>query len=419
MHQNEFYKAIDLQIGSREKWDLASILDDDFKRIYMNNAPSFPIELAPYLINQAELNKIAYLSTCISKAISLASDMMKNSDILPALLRPSGVVFQSSRPETFLIRSDIVTESSSGERKIIEVNASDPSGLGLLSSIDVYAQRIFRSKIPFKPILCLRKLSDSIQGLFNHEDLSIALTQSQFSPVIFDFACLGQALRNMNIPSRFLKSEDLPQADLNRNEILWRDSTDDFLDDSVKNVVSLRAESIINPLGADHLDSKGLIAIFSNPKFLDHLDRKTRISIKKATPFTFFLSEKLVFTGESWVSPWELLAHNKEKYILKPLVGYGGQGIVAGLHSSDNEWNEALRSAKTGPGQWIGQEYIESNPQFVARSTRRKIDFEKQNIVEGIWSIKGQFLGILMRYSKNKIINALTGATFASTATIG
>ena len=384
----------------------------------MNNAPSFPIKLAPYFISNEELNKISFLSTCISKAVSLASDMMKNSAILPAILRPSGVVFQSSRPETFLIRSDIVTESSSGERKIIEVNASDPSGLGLLSSIDVYAQRIFRSKIPFKPILCLRKLSDSIHGLFNHEDLSIALTQSQFSPVIFDFACLGQALRNMNIPSRFFLAEDLPQADLRRNEIIWRDSTDDFLDDPVKKVVSFRAESIINPLGADYLDSKGLIAIFSNPKFLDHLDPQTGISLKKATPFTFFLSEKLVFTGDSWVSPWELLAKNKENYILKPLVGYGGQGIIAGIHSTDNEWNEALGAAKTGPGHWIGQEYVESKPRFVARLTQRKIDFEKQKIVEGIWSIKDQFLGILMRYSKNRIINALTGATFASTATI-
>lgn len=135
------------------------------------------------------------------------------------------------------------------------------------------------------------------------------------------------------------------------------------------------------------LSTKLNLALLSENKDSDLFSPEEKEIIEKYIPWTRKVAPgEITYKGEK-IQLKEFLLSNREKLVLKPLVGAGGKDIYIGCHKSKEEWKELVESAMLGKDwkdlhinsdltekqwyefaekvykevkSWVVQEYIES-----------------------------------------------------------
>ena len=126
---------------------------------------------------------------------------------------------------------------------------------------------------------------------------------------------------------------------------------------------------MINSFRSVYGSEKSLFALMSNPDF-HHLYTPEELKVIKAhVPWTRTLSETetLLPSGKK-VTLEQFITEHRTKLVMKPSKGYGGEGVVIGLETEQQEWGKKF---------WQGNRVIKSGwcknmCRFRPSSCRRK-----------------------------------------------
>jgi amino acid adenylation domain-containing protein len=86
-----------------------------------------------------------------------------------------------------------------------------------------------------------------------------------------------------------------------------------------------------------------------------------REAIKTYIPWTRKISaSETLYKGEN-IQLVDFIRQNREQLVMKPAVGYGGEGVAVGKYISQAHWETVLQTALQ-KGKWLVQEYVPSLP---------------------------------------------------------
>lgn len=163
--------------------------------------------------------------------------------------------------------------------------------------------------------------------------------------------------------------------------------------------------------GAD-FDQKGLLECFTSERFSPLFSKKEARLFKRHFPWT------RVLTGRRTTCPEgkrcdlpEYAIKARERLVIKPSWGSGGDGILLGRDTKPGRWNRAVHEAVRDPGAFALQELVD-NPR---RPTVYLRDGEVH--LRSCYSTVGSFFdgtrfGFHVRVSPKAIVNVAQGGAF-------
>jgi hypothetical protein len=108
---------------------------------------------------------------------------------------------------------------------------------------------------------------------------------------------------------------------------------------------------------------------------------------------------------------------NRTQLVLKPAIGYGGDGVMVGADCTPSIWKEALDGAAEAQGTCILQDYVEPVPISMPTS-EGPVPY---NFGIGCLAFGGRFGGLLLRQTpatSRGVTNCKQGATFATACVV-
>jgi uncharacterized circularly permuted ATP-grasp superfamily protein len=126
-------------------------------------------------------------------------------------------------------------------------------------------------------------------------------------------------------------------------------------------------------------------------------------------PFTRVVEERRTTFGGREVDLLELLAADRERFVLKPNDDYGGTGIVLGWEVDDAAWQAALRRALETPH--IAQEriHLPSEP-FPSWGPEAGLEIADRIVDTAPYVFGGAWVeGCLSRISTATLVNVTAG----------
>lgn len=119
--------------------------------------------------------------------------------------------------------------------------------------------------------------------------------------------------------------------------------------------------AIITPLDSDLYGSKGALALLSDDRYRGHLTESERAAVDRLLPWTRQVRSGPVTVGRRSVDFATYVADRREELLLKPMLGYGGAGIVAGWLTDPGEWRARIDAVTDGP--YVVQERVHPVPE--------------------------------------------------------
>jgi len=132
--------------------------------------------------------------------------------------------------------------------------------------------------------------------------------------------------------------------------------------------------------------------------------------------------ERLIDRCLPWTYMWNAqveidkhIINNKDKFVIKPVMGSSGENVTLGWKTTESEWMEVLQNISNKGENYIIQERVKS-----AIIEVPKIQGSKMKIINnwGFYIFNDEFGGILNRYldiqCHDEIISGLRAAGFAS-----
>jgi uncharacterized circularly permuted ATP-grasp superfamily protein len=133
------------------------------------------------------------------------------------------------------------------------------------------------------------------------------------------------------------------------------------LGDRVRGIVDALAAGdvcVVTSFRSGLLGHKALFALVTDPAIDLGLPSEQRSAALAALPWTRLLADGATIGPEGdAIDVLAFAERERERLVLKPTAGYGGQGVTLGWEQEPDQWAAALRSA-LGTGAWILQERI-------------------------------------------------------------
>lgn len=211
-----------------------------------------------------------------------------------------------------------------------------------------------------------------------------------------------------------------------RNGELWvKDRTVDLLyrDFQLEEVVSIKrhggsVEGIESAFARNQVistlfgefDHKSLIELLSNPEYESYFSPLELRSARKRFPWTRLIEERKTVDPEGKeMDLIPFIRANRERLVLKPNRGYGGEGVVVGEAVPASVWEEALGGAAAHPKNWVVQEQvkIEQEPMRVL-SSEGKIEAGPRYVTLGVTATP-RGVAFVGRCSEGPVVNISQG----------
>lgn len=142
--------------------------------------------------------------------------------------------------------------------------------------------------------------------------------------------------------------------------------------------------------------TKDIFRILRLPESLDILTDREKDFVKDHIPFT----ENFDYERDR-----DMLLKNKDKYILKPKLGYASSGIFVGKEETGEDFGRKLEEIKDK--DYIYQEYYQVEPmQFTTFDEGGRAGKEDFSYVIGLFSYGGDFISTYMRIGQKALISS-------------
>jgi uncharacterized circularly permuted ATP-grasp superfamily protein len=156
-------------------------------------------------------------------------------------------------------------------------------------------------------------------------------------------------------------------------------------------------------------EDKAFFAILTDERFAPLLSEGERAFVATYVPWTRKVEDrKTEWQGRTIdLLPW--LDRNRERLVLKPTHGYGGENVVVGSSVDDHRWSGAVQTASS-KGGWIVQERVEiPEEEFPVFDANGSLDFESLKVNTNPFYVGGAEVGAVTRISRDAVINVSAG----------
>jgi diaminobutyrate-2-oxoglutarate transaminase len=153
-------------------------------------------------------------------------------------------------------------------------------------------------------------------------------------------------------------------------------------------------------------EDKAILALLSDTKFAPLFSSRQRSVIKRHVPWTRLVKPDITCDPDGCrVDLVKYILGNRTRLVLKPANLYAGIGVKVGRHGTEQEWNQALRSALEQ--RYIVQEYVPipqaDIPRFESDSVSPLyVDFS-------CFMTNGLLTGASSRSSSKSVVNLTAG----------
>ena len=139
------------------------------------------------------------------------------------------------------------------------------------------------------------------------------------------------------------------------------ESSEGAVPPEILNLFKARRLCLFNGPVTGLLSNKLNLALLSEHEDSSCFSEEERQAIKTFIPWTRkILPSETSYHGQS-IQLIDFIRRNREQLVIKPAVGYGGQGVALGKNTPVNSWETVLQKALR-EGKWLVQEYVPSLP---------------------------------------------------------
>ena len=158
------------------------------------------------------------------------------------------------------------------------------------------------------------------------------------------------------------------------------------------------------------VSNKFNISLLSEHEDSDLFTPAERETIKKYVPWTRKVIEGVTTYREEKINLENFILSNKDKLVLKPAMGYGGEGVYVGYFTPQEQWEVLSRNAFQ-QNFWVVQECVECRPLLFQWGENGCVEFD------ATWGMMvfgqkygGVLLRVLPREKTRGVINVHQGA---------
>lgn len=415
--------------------------------IYLRDGASDAIRLLPCPVTLLpdQLAYVHYVSQTIQNALKRLPDLYMQDPAVREALRITppeeqwllecwGSSHQESNP--VFGRLDAVIDFSSPmwkeSLKFVEPNMSGIGGLHLVPAAErIVEQLVFPLLKQRDPELKLEVGHDIrellMQEVLDHADVigrragTLCLLEAKYVPSGIDEQERLARYFHEKYGMKVLHADPAELSIVN-GEVCYQGETIDYAyrDYSVLDLVSLQASGVdVAPMRllmkqnrvvssiAAELDQKACWEIFTDPLFTSrYFSPEERQVFRRHILWTRVVSHRTTRLPDGETGNlFEYLREERESLVLKPNRSYGGEGVLLGLATSEEEWNAALQRAVDSPERWVVQQ-LASIPvyEFPVLSEEGTIHTEPFYTVMGFAPSK-YGLAIMGRASQKQVVN--------------
>ncbi|RZS89462.1 carboxylate-amine ligase [Motilibacter rhizosphaerae] len=341
----------------------------------------FPVDLVPRVVRAAEWSRLTEGLTQRARALDAflhdvyAERRAVADGIIPAHvvdgapgLRSTGVLARHQRVRAHLCGMDLVKDSRTGEWAVLEDNLRVPSGLAYAVQDRRLVRRVLPELAPPEglleaeaaPRMLLRTLQDAAPEGVRGEPSIVLLSEGPSGSAWFDHRTLAS---EMGVPC--VQGGEL-EVEAGR-VLLVRDGARQPVD-----VIYMRVgeEELNHTSGADGrplgppllaaLDA-GMVALCNAPGNGVGDDKAVYAYVPEFIRYYLGEEPELASVPTYLCHEPEMLAEvlpRLHELVLKPVDGYGGEGVLIGPLASEEEVDAARRQLLSAPHRWIAQEVV-------------------------------------------------------------
>ncbi len=153
---------------------------------------------------------------------------------------------------------------------------------------------------------------------------------------------------------------------------------------------------------------KGMFALLTGPESQGMFDTETEAILRRHVPWTRMVrDERTELHGES-IELLPFIARHRERFVLKPTIGYGGKGVTLGWAVDQAEWEGALARALERPH--VVQERISARKEVFPCLRDGELHMAPRFVDFNPYYWNGQFVdGALVRMSDTDLLNITSG----------
>jgi uncharacterized circularly permuted ATP-grasp superfamily protein len=170
--------------------------------------------------------------------------------------------------------------------------------------------------------------------------------------------------------------------------------------------------SIFNGPISNLLSNKLTLAVLSDYEAVDTYTDEEKKIIDTYVPWTRKISPGGTTYGKEKIDDLEdFIFSNREKLVIKPGAGLGGEGVCIGRKSSEEKWEKVLKTA-VREKKWLVQELVESSPGLYQCGEN---GYDLHDTVWGFFIFGSRYSGawarVMPQKSNKGVINCHQGAT--------
>ncbi|MGB3975928.1 MAG: hypothetical protein WBM02_03020 [bacterium] len=405
----------------------------------------FPTFLKPYFVDMKHRDLISRHTRNIVQGVERVGQLFMEGYDFDGMVHLDGIIADLSKIDPVypsyqvMVRLDCFFHPETQEMKFLEFNCGDPSGMGWHDAmLDIFLDLPCVEELDRRYTIHTDHLLETHRkamllkyrqwcegkGVAPKERPTFAIVCWKHSTILDDVMEIIHRYNNAGYPAVFADPADfkyngkyLTVGDT-RIDAIYRDAIDDFIAPqfwgSCQDVIqAFRDQNIcfVNPPRAATGDFKTLPAIMSDKKFKHFFTDEQWETMTATVPWTRHVKADMVteYHGEK-ARLIDLIKNNKDSFVLKPNVGYGGFGIFIGNDLGQADWNKAVEKASAPGADYAVQEFIRiPQDRFPVVKDGEYKGFVNKNININYWSHAGEFVGAFLRAADGKLINVHQG----------
>jgi len=379
------------------------------------------IKSIPERMFSGELQKMGHYYEMPLNMVELAF-LGVNNDTIKNLLGRGDFVFSASGLKC--IEYNVQANLGGWELDVLEPLYMDTPVISEFLNtyhVRVHKNRFFFTLLDFIVDNALARFSNRNPGSeINLAFVSMKYTQVGEDPVQSNLNALYQTLLQQK--ANRLKGDlifcDFSHLEVVKDSVIFRDKHIHHLVEMSNGLVPMKVIEavqagkllIYNGPVTKIMSNKLNLALLSEHKDSDVFTREERAVIDRYIPWTRKTVPGQTTYGTEKIELEDFILTNRERLVIKPSWGIGGQDVHLGLHASEGVWRQLVERA-LGQRNWVVQEYIESLP-YLYQEGR-----EGCSRHQAVWGFfvfgtryAGGFVRVLPEKGTRKIINTHQGA---------
>ena len=171
-----------------------------------------------------------------------------------------------------------------------------------------------------------------------------------------------------------------------------------------------------NPFRSYIVGSKKVLALITDPRFQYIYSREELKVIGETIPWTRILADVTVEFRDRRASLKNLVADNKNLFVLKPANSYGGKDVRIGGDTPQDLWEQILYDHLYDES-WVVQEYVRI-PRDPYPEIGETLRIRDKYVNINPFALLGKYSGTITRVSDEHVINVSAGGGLVPTLTV-